>query len=83
MSSHKNNRIIVQAIINLAHDLGLRVVAEGVETQAEKDLLLELRCDEAQGFYFTQPLPAAELMVWLREHCCQAGDDLRCLRQML
>jgi EAL domain-containing protein (putative c-di-GMP-specific phosphodiesterase class I) len=83
VSSHKNNRIIVQAIINLAHDLGLRVVAEGVETQAEKDLLLELRCDEAQGFYFTQPLPAAELMVWLREHCCQAGDDLRCLRQML
>ncbi|HYY25514.1 MAG TPA: EAL domain-containing protein, partial [Candidatus Udaeobacter sp.] len=67
MTTHKNHKFIVQSIIDLAHRLGLGVVAEGVETQSEKDLLVELQCDEAQGFYFAQPLPPTELNVWLSE----------------
>jgi diguanylate cyclase (GGDEF)-like protein len=49
---------IVAAIISLAHNLGLTVVAEGVETKAQLDYLHSLTCDEFQGYYFSKPLPA-------------------------
>lgn len=52
---------IVTAIISLAHTLGLRVVAEGIETQAQLDRLVELGCDYAQGFYFARPAPPDQL----------------------
>jgi EAL domain-containing protein (putative c-di-GMP-specific phosphodiesterase class I) len=48
---------IVQAIIDTSHALGLAVVAEGVETEAQRSLLAALGCDEAQGYLFSQPLP--------------------------
>jgi diguanylate cyclase (GGDEF)-like protein/PAS domain S-box-containing protein len=51
---------IVQAIIALAHSLKMRVVGEGVETREQLDGLTALHCDGAQGFFFAQPLPAAE-----------------------
>jgi EAL domain-containing protein (putative c-di-GMP-specific phosphodiesterase class I) len=77
MTTHKNHKFIVQSIIDLAHRLGLGVVAEGVETQSEKDLLVELQCDEAQGFYFAQPLPPTELNVWLSEQPRARGEALK------
>jgi EAL domain-containing protein (putative c-di-GMP-specific phosphodiesterase class I) len=59
-------RAVVDAVIKLAHALGLRVVAEGVETEAQRDILLRLGCDELQGFYFARPMPAAMLLSWTR-----------------
>ena len=58
---------IVLAMISLAHSLGLKVVAEGVEDEAQLNLLALHFCDELQGFYFSRPLPAAELATMLRE----------------
>ena len=48
---------IVRAIISMAHGLNLKVVAEGVETNDQLNFLLRRRCDEAQGFYFSKPVP--------------------------
>ena len=52
------NAEIVRAIIGLAHNLGISVVAEGVETEAQRALLAEFECDAAQGYYFAPPLPS-------------------------
>ena len=52
---------IVSAVITLAHALGLEVVAEGVETTQQLDILRGLDCDFAQGFLFSRPVPASEL----------------------
>ncbi|MFT4243486.1 MAG: EAL domain-containing protein [Acidovorax sp.] len=52
---------IVTAVIGLAHALQLRTVAEGVETQSQKDKLHALQCDEAQGYLFAQAVPAADI----------------------
>ena len=51
---------IVKAIVSLAHNLGMEVVAEGVETRAQADALRALRCHRGQGFLFSKPLPAHE-----------------------
>ena len=51
---------IAAAIIAMAHSMGLKVVAEGVETQAQLDVMRRLRCDEMQGFLFSAALPAAQ-----------------------
>jgi diguanylate cyclase (GGDEF)-like protein len=55
---------VVDAVIKLAHALGLKVVAEGVETERQRDILLGLRCDELQGYLFARPMPANMLTVW-------------------
>lgn len=52
---------IVAAIVNLAHALGLEVVAEGVETEQQFEVLSRLNCDFAQGYLFSRPVPASEL----------------------
>jgi diguanylate cyclase (GGDEF)-like protein len=55
---------IIKAIIKLGHELGLRVVAEGVETAHEAQVLRGIGCDELQGFLFSKPLPPAQLAQW-------------------
>jgi EAL domain-containing protein (putative c-di-GMP-specific phosphodiesterase class I) len=57
--------VIVRAIIDLGHHLGLEVVAEGVEEEEVLERLRALRCHEAQGFHLSRPLPPAALMDWL------------------
>jgi EAL domain-containing protein (putative c-di-GMP-specific phosphodiesterase class I) len=57
---------IVKAIVSLAHNLGMEVVAEGVETRAQADALRALRCRRGQGFLFSKPLPAGEAEQLLR-----------------
>ncbi|ACV68193.1 putative bifunctional diguanylate cyclase/phosphodiesterase [Desulfohalobium retbaense] len=54
------NPEFLRALINLSHDLGKRVLAEGVETRAQRDILIGYGCDLAQGFYFGHPLPPSE-----------------------
>jgi EAL domain-containing protein (putative c-di-GMP-specific phosphodiesterase class I) len=53
---------IVRTIIQLAHDLGMRAVAEGIETQETCAQLVEVGCDEGQGFLLGRPMPADEVM---------------------
>jgi diguanylate cyclase len=57
-------RAIIGAVVELAHALGLRVVAEGVETERQRDMLVQLQCDELQGFLFAKPMSAKQLAVW-------------------
>lgn len=64
---NSNDEIIVRSTIELAHNLGLSVVAEGVEDKEIWDHLAMLRCDVGQGYYFSRPLPADELSRWLAE----------------
>ena len=55
---------VVDAVIKLAHALGLQVVAEGVETARQRDILLTLQCDELQGYLFARPMAARLLTLW-------------------
>jgi diguanylate cyclase (GGDEF)-like protein len=66
---------IVRSTIELGHNMGLEVVAEGVEGQAEVDLLAQLGCDEAQGYFFSRPLPAAAFEEWLHARRASAGQQ--------
>jgi EAL domain-containing protein (putative c-di-GMP-specific phosphodiesterase class I) len=58
---------IVRSTISLAHELGLQVVAEGIEDQATWDLLARLGCDTGQGYLISRPLPAPEFNRWMTE----------------
>ncbi|UCF77247.1 MAG: EAL domain-containing protein, partial [Betaproteobacteria bacterium] len=58
---------ITRAVISMAHSLGLKVVAEGVENERQLAFLTEYGCDQIQGYFFTRPLPADDCGVWLRE----------------
>lgn len=60
-----NDSAIIAAIVNMAHALGLKVVAEGVETEAQLKILKDLQCDEHQGFLYSEPLSAADLVTLL------------------
>lgn len=71
--TEKPSQAIVARVIELAHDLGLRVVAEEVETREQRDFLLERGCDLFQGFLFHAPMPAEELARALASP--RAGSD--------
>lgn len=58
--SEKEDKVI-QGIVNLAHTLDLRVIAEGVETKEQLDFLSACGCDEIQGYYFYKPISLEEL----------------------
>ena len=66
MKEDRTTSMIVRSTIELGHSLGLKVVAEGVEDEQSLELLRELGCDHAQGYYMSRPLPAADLEEWLR-----------------
>jgi EAL domain-containing protein (putative c-di-GMP-specific phosphodiesterase class I) len=63
-----DNQAITQAIITMGNNLSLTVVAEGVETQEQKDFLRGLICDEMQGFYFSKPIAPDQFAVLLRKN---------------
>ncbi|MCG3089864.1 EAL domain-containing protein [Sporosarcina cyprini] len=57
---NENNRAIVKAIVTIAETAGLRVIAEGIETEEQARILLELGCQEGQGYFYSRPLPAED-----------------------
>ena len=67
MTSNHDSNVIVESTITLAHQLGLRVTAEGVESQAAYDRLTKLGCDEAQGYFIARPMPVSDLAAWLAD----------------
>ncbi len=67
MALEEDDVVIVRSTIELGHNLGLKVVAEGVENQEIKDKLTMLGCDAAQGYYISRPLPAEELTLRLKK----------------
>ena len=68
MLENKQDEIIVKSTINLAHNLGLNVVAEGVENQATMDALRKYSCDTAQGYFIAKPLAPDQVDQWLEEN---------------
>jgi EAL domain-containing protein (putative c-di-GMP-specific phosphodiesterase class I) len=56
---------LAEMIINLGKSLGLSVIAEGVETESQRDVLVKTACDEIQGYLYSRPLPKEELMTWI------------------
>ena len=66
ISSDPDDAAIVQAIIAMAHSLGIKVIAEGVETAEQLAFLLQHRCDGMQGNYFSQPVPPEQFAELLR-----------------
>ncbi len=66
-----NNSAITSAIISLGHDLGLIVIAEGVETKGQFNFLQAHQCDEIQGYLFSKPVPADEMQQLLRQEALQ------------
>ena len=68
MSGNERDRIMVQKTIEMGHELGMHVIAEGVETQEQLDFLRLNGCDSVQGYLFSRPLPPAGLVSWLKNY---------------
>lgn len=67
LETDANGQLIVAALINLLHDLGIQVIAEGVETKEASRLLIDRRCDGLQGYLFSKPVVHTEAMELLRD----------------
>ncbi len=77
MESDLDDAKIVRSTIDLANNLGLSVVAEGIENEATWKLLAGLKCDEAQGYFIARPMPAEDLFNWVRAWVTPKTDDVR------
>ncbi|HQT26717.1 MAG TPA: EAL domain-containing protein, partial [Burkholderiales bacterium] len=70
LTEDSNDRALTEAIIQMAHQLGIKTIAEGVESEAQRDLLVAAGCDLAQGFLYSRPVPIGEF-----EKLLQANQD--------
>ena len=68
ISSDPNDAAIVSAVVAMSKQLGIKTVAEGVETRAQLDFLARLDCDEYQGYYFSRPIPAADVATLIQSN---------------
>jgi len=75
ITTDPDDAAIAKTIISMAHDMQLRVIAEGVETEAQKSFLQQRHCDEMQGYFFSRPVPAEAFETLLREGRSLLVDD--------
>ncbi|WP_263772575.1 EAL domain-containing protein [Propionivibrio soli] len=78
MSLQPDSAVIVRSTIDLAHDLGCRTVAEGIESRNDWDLLARMGCDVAQGYFIARPMPASDFCNWVAGYsplAFQGGDE--------
>jgi EAL domain-containing protein (putative c-di-GMP-specific phosphodiesterase class I) len=75
LESDAADRAIVNSTIVLARHLGMKVLAEGVETEAQLEALQAFGCDEIQGYYFSKPLPADEFRQLILRDAALTGTD--------
>ena len=66
-SKQKSARVILESSLEMARKLNMATVAEGVETRVELDLLSQLRCDLAQGYFIARPMEYATYLAWIRD----------------
>ena len=77
LEAGQTGQTIVQASVAMAHGLGLRVVAEGIETERQLQLLRSMGCDEGQGYFFSRPSPAARVTEFCREWGNRDADRVK------
>ncbi len=65
LEQSSDDRIIVRSTIDLGHTMGLKVAAEGIETEGAKRIVENLGCDLLQGYFISRPLPSADFRSWL------------------
>jgi diguanylate cyclase (GGDEF)-like protein len=80
MVQQEDDAFIARTVIDLGHRLGLQVVAEGVQSPEVWDMLEDMECDHAQGFYLSRPLSASDLTTWFDESQFEAGTPTRIRR---
>jgi len=83
MARDASDEVIVRSTIELAHNMGLVVVAEGVEDEATLERLRALGCDMAQGFFLSRPLPASEVPAWMRNFVPIRATEPASLRRVV
>ncbi|MEO6712218.1 MAG: EAL domain-containing protein [Mycobacteriales bacterium] len=76
MLRNSSDAAIVRSVVELGHNLGMHVVAEGVETAEALASLLTLRCDVTQGYFFSRPMPACEVGPWLAAHALATEEPV-------
>jgi diguanylate cyclase (GGDEF)-like protein/PAS domain S-box-containing protein len=79
VATDTDDATVVEAIIAMAHRLGLQVIGEGIETEAQLRFMRARGCDLAQGYYFSEPLPADEFSRWILERRAAEGAALEAL----
>ena len=70
INQNPHNAVITKSVIEMAHQLGLKVTGEGVETQADLDFLIKHKCDEVQGYFIARPLPVNDFEKLLKQNKC-------------
>ncbi len=74
MHANSSDRVMVEKTIEIGHELGMTVTAEGVENEAQLEFLRRRGCDRAQGFLFSRPLPLAAVNEWLKNRHVRAAQ---------
>ncbi len=75
-ATSRHHRVLIEATVLVAHSLGMRTVAEGIETESQASAVRQLGCDDGQGYLFSKPLSAADLATWLNSETQTADRTL-------